>query len=1301
MSRLSEICRNRDITFRTQAPLTVAGIFSHTGDTMFSRNASPRLRRISHAPSSIHTLQLGIFRLSRLFGYRVHRHRLWPLAAPGLFGCAFAPSSKVTGADGCRVRTNRNRSLGSVCACTLTILLSIGLTGCDYQVKAVLVGLSPLAGVKAPLNFVPLPDSLFDGNSTTVGNDASDSSAASVGFPGTLLARTSDCSVAAITYSNYKLTSGSYSGAFSGTFTATVTPNYSTTLHNLAGLTTKAGVYANGCTDKTSGINGLAAVLLAHTSVGKYVTAGLDLNSNLYIGAADPAGTVSGARLSLTNIFTLYAGDPNSEGVRQLIAFGGVNLPSGGFSDALYTINVHADGTYDAPVTLTPPSFFSGVVIDDFNGDGIADIGFTPVVGQANSTALPFTVLPGKGGGAFGAAIVSVTPTNILGNANNAVTGDFNGDGKRDILTGASILLGVGDGTFTLSPNTPPAGVTAVGDLNGDGKDDLVVVSGGSGGSSISIYLGKGDGTFTATGPSYASIYGGTSVAISDIDGDGHLDLVVGLASNGIYVPPQFGQGFTMFLMGNGDGTFRGAPVYPHAAGSGIHGAFAAGDFNNDGNIDVLTTTSDNGGITTGLQLLLGNGKGTLTPQTSNTSVVPSFVAAADINGDGKLDAVTLASTTDNSGNVNLALVTLKGNGDGTFATPVSYPVGTPSPNGFFPDLALGDTRATGKPDAVLYENGALYLLENNGDGTFATPVLVDTENDFQALAVADVNGDGKADIVALTSTPVDPITTTNSLLVYLSQGNGTFASPVTLAASLTDVADMIVADVNKDGKPDIVLLTSNSNTGASSLTSYLGHGDGTFAAGVNSTVVGLGPDSLATADVNGDGNLDMLIGACCGYTLASISYGNGDGTFTANAGLSIGPSTNAVGFADLNNDGRPDLLLATNKNLVTSLNEFGSASTTLAPTTTTLTLSPAAPTAGQSVTFSATVAPTTGSGTPTGTVTFLDGTTTLGTGTLSAGTASFTGSLAAGTHSITASYGGDTAYAASVSAADNLTIGSAPTLAVTTTQLTASSTNAVAGTSINFKASVSETSGTTTPTGTVTFSDGSTSIGTGSLTAGVATFSTASLSVGTHNITAAYGGDTANATSSSSVLVITITAAPAADFTIALSPSTGSVSPGSSATSTITITPSGGFSQAISLACSGLPANSTCTFSPTSVTPNGTGTSTSTLTIATDVKTASLSTKPLRTPGGATSLAMLAGGGSLGLLLLRRRRKDRRLWLLQMSLVAAFVFTSAMIGCGHGASATTTTPAGTSQITITATAGSTVHTAKYSLTVQ
>jgi hypothetical protein len=363
--------------------------------------------------------------------------------------------------------------------------------------------------------------------------------------------------------------------------------------------------------------------------------------------------------------------------------------------------------------------------------------------------------------------------------------------------------------------------------------------------------------------------------------------------------------------------------------------------------------------------------------------------------------------------------------------------------------------------------------------------------------------------------------------------------------------------------------------------------------------------------------------------------------------------------------------------------------------------LNPAA--SGQSVTFTAAVAgTTTNTPLPTGSVTFFDGTTTLTTVTLngSAKATFTTSSLSAGSHSITAVYGSDANYAPSTSSVLTEVVNGPATVGTTTT-LIGSPNPATVGQTVTLTATVAEVGGSGVATGTVTFYDGTTSLGTGTLSSGIATYSTSSLAMGTHSITASYGGDMSNAASTSSAVTVTVTVAPAPDFSLALSPTSGTVSQGSTTTSTITITPAEGFNQSVSFACSGLPANTSCNFSPISVTPNGTGTSTSTLTIATDVKAASLGTKPLRTPGGGTSLAMLAGAGSLGLLLLRRRRKAPRLWLLQMGLVAAFVFTSAMIGCGHGASATTTTPMGTSQITVTATAGSTVHTATYSLTVQ
>ena len=191
------------------------------------------------------------------------------------------------------------------------------------------------------------------------------------------------------------------------------------------------------------------------------------------------------------------------------------------------------------------------------------------------------------------------------------------------------------------------------------------------------------------------------------------------------------------------------------------------------------------------------------------------------------------------------------------------------------------------------------------------------------------------------------------------------------------------------------------------------------------------------------------------------------------------------------------------------------------ASTTTTLASSANPSVSGQSVTFTATVAAASpGSGTPTGTVNFLDGTTTIGSGTLnSSGEATFsTSTLTVGTHSITAVYAGDTNFTTSTSTAVSQVVqpgGRRP-------PLTSGTNPSVSGQSVTFTATVAAASpGSGTPTGTVNFLDGTTTIGTGTLnSSGVATFSTSTLtSVGTHSITAVYSGDTNFATSTSSAV--------------------------------------------------------------------------------------------------------------------------------------------------------------------------------------
>ena len=173
----------------------------------------------------------------------------------------------------------------------------------------------------------------------------------------------------------------------------------------------------------------------------------------------------------------------------------------------------------------------------------------------------------------------------------------------------------------------------------------------------------------------------------------------------------------------------------------------------------------------------------------------------------------------------------------------------------------------------------------------------------------------------------------------------------------------------------------------------------------------------------------------------------------------------------------------------------------------------------GQAVTFTATVKPASGSGTPTGTVTFNDGATALGTGTLSGGTATFTTSgLGAGVHSITAVYGGDANFAGGTSPVVMQTVNKA----ASSTSVTSSNVTSSRGAAVTFTALVTS-SATGIPKGTVTFQDGTSALGTATLSGGTATFTTSGLGTGAHSITAIYGGDGNFTGSTSPVLTETI----------------------------------------------------------------------------------------------------------------------------------------------------------------------------------
>jgi hypothetical protein len=207
--------------------------------------------------------------------------------------------------------------------------------------------------------------------------------------------------------------------------------------------------------------------------------------------------------------------------------------------------------------------------------------------------------------------------------------------------------------------------------------------------------------------------------------------------------------------------------------------------------------------------------------------------------------------------------------------------------------------------------------------------------------------------------------------------------------------------------------------------------------------------------------------------------------------------------------------------NWATAIASWTVASATKVNTTTAVTSSVNPSVFGQSVTFTATVTPASGSNTPTGTVTFLDGGTSIGSGTLSGGSTTFTtSSLAVASHAITASYGGDSNFNGSTSSAITQTVNKANT----TTSVSTSVNPSASGQSVNFTATVAASApGSGTPTGTVTFLDGGTSIGSGTLSGGSASFSTSALAVGTHSITASYAGSSSFNSSTSSAVNQTV----------------------------------------------------------------------------------------------------------------------------------------------------------------------------------
>ncbi len=600
---------------------------------------------------------------------------------------------------------------------------------------------------------------------------------------------------------------------------------------------------------------------------------------------------------SPTQSYVVVAGDFNNDGIPDLLT-----LADDGVSLQLGTGN----GGFGPDTAIGSPfacNLEGGIVTGDFNNDGNLDFAVVSGTAGGDCNFNPGTLWIYLGNGAGGFTL-KATYAEVGEPANNDLAGgliatDLRGNGHLDIIAidpsknGVDVFLGNGDGTFQTPtlvtvPQSGYSGAITAGDVNGDGKPDLVVASNVSG-DGIYVLLGNGDGTFQS--PVFyqqGSNSGAMAVAIGQLVKNDHGDVVMG-TGNGAYV-----------YINNGDGTFKTPPVL---YGPSWINSIVITDINGDKKNDLVVSSYSSSAVWT----MLGNGKGGFTAGESfATDGYPNNVVLADFNGDHKLDF----ATSNNAGQLETVAL---GNGDGTFRSSQSYGY---TWGGTVAQIATADMNNDGNLDIVEAGGGTgvgITVLLGSSHGAFGSPISTAVScgqanrGGVTYIALGDVNGDHKVDVVANTTNSGGGGCSNNEVAVLLGAGNGKFKAPVYYSTGTTQQSySVTLADLRGDGRLDI--LTSN---GDGSLSVLLNNGKGVYGtANVITGASGTEAASIAAGDFNNDGKLDIAL-TNYGATAVNLLLGNGDGTFQAPI---VTPSViNPVGFtaADFNHDGKLDLAIS------------------------------------------------------------------------------------------------------------------------------------------------------------------------------------------------------------------------------------------------------------------------------------------------------------------------------------------------------------------------------------------------------
>jgi hypothetical protein len=465
------------------------------------------------------------------------------------------------------------------------------------------------------------------------------------------------------------------------------------------------------------------------------------------------------------------------------------------------------------------------LLVGDFDGSGKLDI----LAIASTTTTLELLRDP---------ATLSGEPIQIGGQVTASyAAGDFTGDRVADVLSSEAFSTGVSvavlGADFRLKRKHPStfgiassrASLVAAADFDGNGSLDVAV----SNDKSIAILLNRGDGTFVA--PPNIGVRGVRVVA--DIDHDGIADLIT--------------DGTTIVWFGTADGTYRaGKATRP---GDRFYSNYVEiADINHDGNQDVVVVANSTGGTFTGyLWVLLGDGSGGFdTRDLGPFGYRPTAVFVTDLDVDGNLDVV---AGNRSIGISNAAPVTIAyGRGDGTFEAPVDL-----AGAGSGEKMRIGDFTGDGLPDLIAVDSFGRTLIVNLSGRSYKSTRTTEPVKD--EIELADLNGDGKADLIEIArlGTPSHEILV--DVISRLSRGDGTFAPGNETVVKIIEEDDIAIADMNNDGVSDIVIADWSSSDGTKSFALLRGRGNGTFDSPQYWSAWG----TIRLIDFNRDGRMDVM----------------------------------------------------------------------------------------------------------------------------------------------------------------------------------------------------------------------------------------------------------------------------------------------------------------------------------------------------------------------------------------------------------------------------------------------------------